>query len=110
MILTAETHPLTWRLRADKAPVWLDKYRSKQGYAAVENAIGKLSPAEVTGLVKDAGLRGRGGAGFPTGVKWSLVPMDPRFDRKYLLCNADEMEPGTYKGSPADGATAASAD
>lgn len=97
MILTAETHPLTWRLRADKAPVWLDEYRSKQGYAAVVNAIGQLSPAEVTGLVKDAGLRGRGGAGFPTGVKWSLVPMDPRFDRKYLLCNADEMEPGTYK-------------
>lgn len=82
MILTAETHPLTWRLRADKAPVWLDEYRSKQGYAAVVNAIGQLSPAEVTGLVKDAGLRGRGGAGFPTGVKWSLVPMDPRFDRK----------------------------
>ena len=97
MIVTSETHPLTWRLRPDRAPVWMDEYRSKQGYDAVTRTVGKLSPTEVTTLVKDAGLRGRGGAGFPTGVKWSLMPMDPRFDRKYLLCNADEMEPGTYK-------------
>jgi hypothetical protein len=48
-------------------------------------------------LVKDSNLRGRGGAGFPTGVKWSLVPMDADAGTKYLLCNADEMEPGTFK-------------
>ena len=97
MILTAEKHPLTWRLRSDAAPVWLDEYKAKQGYAAVEKAYKGMAPQEVTQVVKDAGLRGRGGAGFPTGVKWSLMPMDPKFDRKYLLCNADEMEPGTYK-------------
>ncbi|MBP8773107.1 MAG: NADH-quinone oxidoreductase subunit NuoF [Aeromonadaceae bacterium] len=97
MILTAENHPLTWRLRSDAAPVWLDEYKAKQGYAAVEKAYRGMAPQEVTQVVKDAGLRGRGGAGFPTGVKWSLMPMDPKFDRKYLLCNADEMEPGTYK-------------
>lgn len=97
MILTAEKHPLTWRLRADGAPVWLDEYQRKQGYEAVRKSIGILAPQDVTALVKESGLRGRGGAGFPTGVKWSLVPMGPEYSRKYLLCNADEMEPGTYK-------------
>lgn len=97
MILTAERHPLTWRLRGDGAPVWLDEYESKQGYEAVKNTVGKVSSQDVTSLVKASGLRGRGGAGFPTGVKWSLVPMGEEFPRKYLLCNADEMEPGTYK-------------
>ena len=97
MILTAEKQPLTWRLRSDSQPVWLDEYRAKQGYVAAERAIKGMAPLEVTNLVKEAGLRGRGGAGFPTGVKWSLMPMEARFDRKYLLCNADEMEPGTYK-------------
>lgn len=98
MILSAETHPLTWRLRTDAEPVWLDEFKAKQGYAAVEKVFSTgLAAKDVTQIVKDASLRGRGGAGFPTGVKWSLMPMDPQFDRKYLLCNADEMEPGTYK-------------
>jgi NADH-quinone oxidoreductase subunit F len=96
MIRTAETHPLTWRLRADQQPVWFDEYRAKQGYVGAEKALA-MAPTAVTDQVKAAGLRGRGGAGFPTGVKWSLVPMDPKFDKKYILCNADEMEPGTYK-------------
>ena len=96
MILTAETHPLTWRLRADQQPVWFDEYKSKQGYVGAEKALAMAS-TDVTNIVKGAGLRGRGGAGFPTGVKWSLVPMDEKFDKKYILCNADEMEPGTYK-------------
>lgn len=96
MIRTAETHPLTWRLRADEQPVWFDEYRAKQGYVGAEKALA-MAPTAVTEQVKTAGLRGRGGAGFPTGVKWSLVPMDDQFDKKYLLCNADEMEPGTYK-------------
>lgn len=96
MIRTAETHPLTWRLRADQQPVWFDEYRAKQGYVGAETALA-MAPTAVTDQVKAAGLRGRGGAGFPTGVKWSLVPMDPKFDKKYILCNADEMEPGTYK-------------
>jgi len=65
------------------------------GYAALEKAL-EMGPDEVTGVVKDSGLRGRGGAGFPTGVKWSFMPKD---DGKphYLLCNADESEPGTFK-------------
>ena len=96
MIRTAETHPLTWRLRVDQQPVWFDEYRAKQGYVGAEKALA-MAPTAVTDQVKAAGLRGRGGAGFPTGVKWSLVPMDPQFDKKYILCNADEMEPGTYK-------------
>jgi len=57
-----------------------------------------MVPAEVTNLVKSSNLLGRGGAGFPTGIKWSLVPMDNNNSKpKYLVCNADEMEPGTFK-------------
>jgi NADH-quinone oxidoreductase, F subunit len=96
MIRTADSHPLTWRLRVDQQPVWFEEYRAKQGYVGAEKALA-MAPTAVTDQVKAAGLRGRGGAGFPTGVKWSLVPMDPKFDKKYILCNADEMEPGTYK-------------
>jgi len=65
------------------------------GYSALKKAL-QMDPDEVTSTVKDSGLRGRGGAGFPTGVKWSFMPKD---DGKphYLLCNADESEPGTFK-------------
>ena len=56
-----------------------------------------MSPADVQGVVKASNLRGRGGAGFPTGVKWGLIPMGPDAGAKYLVCNADEMEPGTFK-------------
>lgn len=56
----------------------------------------KMTPGDVIDIVKSSGLRGRGGAGFPTGLKWSFVPQD--VDKpKYLLCNADESEPGTFK-------------
>jgi NADH-quinone oxidoreductase subunit F len=92
-----ETHPLTWRL-AHGAPVLdIDAYEALAGYAAVRKALREMEPPAVTQLVKDANLRGRGGAGFPTGVKWSLVPMGPDAGPKYLICNADEMEPGTFK-------------
>ncbi|WP_195432656.1 NADH-quinone oxidoreductase subunit NuoF [Morganella morganii] len=94
---SAETHPLTWRLRDDHQPVWLDEYRSKNGYAGAERALKGMAPDEITNLVKDAGLKGRGGAGFSTGLKWSLMPKDESMNIRYLLCNADEMEPGTYK-------------
>ncbi len=97
IIRTEETHPLTWRLRDDKQPVWLDEYRSKSGYRGAEIALKGMAPAEVVSLVKDAGLKGRGGAGFSTGLKWSLMPKDESMNIRYLLCNADEMEPGTYK-------------
>ncbi|MGL4355247.1 MAG: NADH-quinone oxidoreductase subunit NuoF [Aeromonas popoffii] len=92
-----ETHPLTWRLRDDGQPVWLDEYQNKQGYEAARKALGQMSPDEIVGTVKDAGLKGRGGAGFSTGVKWGLMPKDESMNIRYLLCNADEMEPNTYK-------------
>lgn len=97
IIRTPETHPLTWRLRDDEQPVWLDEYRSKNGYEGARKALTGLSPDEIVNQVKDAGLKGRGGAGFSTGLKWSLMPKDESMNIRYLLCNADEMEPGTYK-------------
>ncbi|MCG3170168.1 MAG: NADH-quinone oxidoreductase subunit F [Pseudomonadales bacterium] len=94
---TPETHPLTWRLDHGAPVETLAAYEALAGYAAARRALADLEPAALTQLVKDANLRGRGGAGFPTGVKWSLVPMGADAGRKYLLCNADEMEPGTFK-------------
>lgn len=94
---TPETHPLTWRLREDGQPVWLAEYESKKGYAAARLAYATLSPAEIAEQVKNAGLKGRGGAGFSTGVKWSLMPSEEDGGPRYLLCNADEMEPNTWK-------------
>jgi NADH-quinone oxidoreductase subunit F len=73
----------------------LDIYRKTGGFQAFEKAVTKMQPAEVTEVVKASGLRGRGGAGFPTGVKWSFIPAGvyPR----YVVANADESEPGTFK-------------
>lgn len=73
-----------------------DEYRSVGGFGALTKALGTMTPAEVQQNVIDSGLRGRGGAGFPTGKKWSFVPRDLPGPR-YLICNCDEMEPGTYK-------------
>ena len=73
-----------------------DDYRASGGFEAVAKALGTMSPADVQQQVIDSGLRGRGGAGFPTGRKWSFVPRDLPGPR-YLICNSDEMEPGTYK-------------
>jgi NADH-quinone oxidoreductase subunit F len=96
---SAETHPLTWRLdKLGSQPLDLATYESLEGFAALRRAIGELTPEAVQALVKEANLRGRGGAGFPAGVKWSLVPMGESAPKqKYLICNADEMEPGTFK-------------
>ncbi len=76
----------------------LAAYRKSGGYEAVGKAL-KMTPSEVTDLVKDSGLRGRGGAGFPTGMKWSFVPKDNP-NPTYLVVNADESEPGTCKDMP----------
>lgn len=71
-------------------------YRSKGGYASVEKALKTMTPDAVTEEVKKSGLRGRGGAGFPTGMKWSFLAK-PEGVPRYLVCNADESEPGTFK-------------
>jgi NADH-quinone oxidoreductase subunit F len=73
-----------------------DVYRKKGGYASVEKALKTMTPDQVTEQVKASGLRGRGGAGFPAGMKWSFL--DKKSDKpRYLVCNADESEPGTFK-------------
>jgi NADH-quinone oxidoreductase subunit F len=69
-------------------------WRARGGYEALEKALA-MDPAEIQTLVKDSGLRGRGGAGFPTGIKWSFMKPDGKVH--YLCCNADESEPGTFK-------------
>ena len=73
-----------------------DVYRKNGGYASVEKALKKMTPEEVVEEVKKSGLRGRGGAGFPTGMKWSFLAK-PEGVPRYLVCNADESEPGTFK-------------
>ena len=73
----------------------IDVYRQNGGFAAFEKAVKSMKPDEVTAIVKDSGLRGRGGAGFPTGMKWSF--MDKNSWPHYVVANADESEPGTFK-------------
>ncbi|MEV0298528.1 NADH-quinone oxidoreductase subunit NuoF [Nocardia sp. NPDC050710] len=81
----------------------LDTYRRNDGYRALRKAL-RMEPDAVIQTVKDAGLRGRGGAGFPTGMKWSFIPQGPGPDGvakpHYLVVNADESEPGTCKDIP----------
>jgi NADH-quinone oxidoreductase subunit F len=74
----------------------IDVYLKEGGYQAVRKALTKMKPAEIMEEVKKASLRGRGGAGFPAGVKWGFVPQKPG-TAKYLCVNADEGEPGTFK-------------
>ena len=74
----------------------LQDYERAGGYQALRKVVEKAQPAEVTAMVMKSGLRGRGGAGFPTGVKWGFLPKGYQGPR-YLCCNADESEPGTFK-------------
>ncbi|AAM67719.1 NADH-quinone oxidoreductase subunit NuoF [Buchnera aphidicola] len=97
IIPTEETHPLTWRLRNDRETVWIEEYCKKNGYFSLKKALKTMCPEDVVHLIKESGLKGRGGAGFSTGLKWSLMSKDNSSKIRYLLCNADEMEPGTYK-------------
>ncbi|WP_040796617.1 NADH-quinone oxidoreductase subunit NuoF [Nocardia higoensis] len=88
----------------DDPQAWtLASYLSRDGYGAVRKAL-RMEPDEVIQAVKDAGLRGRGGAGFPTGLKWGFIPQGPGPDGAvqphYLVVNADESEPGTCKDIP----------
>src|SRR6516165_3485821 len=77
----------------------IDVYLANEGYRALEKALKQMTPEAIIDEVKRSNLRGRGGAGFPTGMKWSFVPKDsPK--PKYVICNADESEPGSCKDRP----------
>jgi NADH-quinone oxidoreductase subunit F len=90
--------PLTQYIRAGERPLTLSEYDKAGGYRAVHKALKEMTPDEIITVVRDANLLGRGGAGFPTGLKWSLVPKKTDNDEpRYLLANADEMEPGAFK-------------
>jgi NADH-quinone oxidoreductase subunit F len=89
--------PLTRNIKPDLSAVALKEYRQAGGYEGLRKALTEMAPADVIAAVRDSGLRGRGGAGFPTGVKWSLVPRGEAAGQKYVVVNADEMEPGTFK-------------
>ncbi|MDH3298029.1 MAG: NADH-quinone oxidoreductase subunit NuoF [Gemmatimonadota bacterium] len=79
----------------DESARRLNVWQEYGGYAALAKAVG-MDATQITGIVKDSGLRGRGGAGFPTGLKWSFMPQEPTGPH-YLCCNADESEPGAFK-------------
>lgn len=74
----------------------IDTYEKHGGYQAIRKAVPNIAPEQLTDMVKQSWLRGRGGAGFQTGLKWSFIPKDPTLP-KYLVCNCDESEPGTFK-------------
>jgi NADP-reducing hydrogenase subunit HndC len=77
-------------------PTNIEDYILHDGYEAIGKVLSSMSPAEVVEVIKASGLRGRGGAGFPTGVKWGFVAKTDQ-KKKYVICNADESEPGTFK-------------
>jgi len=88
------------KLLLDKANVpgirTYEVYRREGGYRSVEKALKEMNPESIVEEVKKSGLRGRGGAGFPTGMKWSFIAK-PEGVPRHLVCNADESEPGTFK-------------
>src|SRR5262245_9268807 len=98
--MTAVTEqPLTKNMRPDGSAMDLRTYEQAGGYQAIRKVLhGGMTAKAVTSEVKEANLRGRGGAGFPTGSKWSFVPLGRDVPNPtYLICNADEMEAGTFK-------------
>jgi NADH-quinone oxidoreductase E subunit len=95
----AEVPVISWRWGIPNSRT-LDVYRRNDGYLALEKALKEMTPDQIIDEVKKSNLRGRGGAGFPTGMKWSFVPKETGGKPKYILCNADESEPGTCKDRP----------
>jgi NADH-quinone oxidoreductase subunit F len=90
--------PLTKNIRPGEEPFNLKEYERAGGYQALRKALTGMTPQEIIKLVRESNLRGRGGAGFPTGVKWGLMPVGDDLTRpRYLIANTDEMEPGTFK-------------
>ena len=92
----SQTPQLLFKNRVPGKTVFLKEFSANGGYQGLKTAIQTMTPLEIRELVKASALRGRGGAGFPTGVKWGFFPAD-KPGIKYLVCNCDEMEPGTYK-------------
>ena len=90
---------LTRNIGVDQKPTDLKAYEANGGYQGLRKAMAGMSPEECQTVISDSNLRGRGGAGFPAGMKWSFVPSGDKCTpgHKYLVCNADEMEPGTFK-------------
>ncbi|MFM1897289.1 MAG: hypothetical protein RLZZ385_2363 [Pseudomonadota bacterium] len=96
--MTTMDRPLTRNIDMSRPPFDLRQYKAAGGYESLRLIAGGMIPGDMLQRVKDSGLKGRGGAGFPTGLKWSFVPMgDTAPKQKYLVVNADEMEPGTFK-------------
>lgn len=93
----ATERPLTKDMKPNGEALTLKEYERAGGYEGIRKAL-RMAPKEITDLVIKSGLRGRGGAGFPTGSKWTFVPIGKDAPHpKYLVANADEMEPGTFK-------------
>lgn len=92
--MAADYEPILLRNRGQEGSTRLDTYRAGGGYQALEKALKRMTPDEVVEEVKRANLRGRGGAGFPAGVKWGFLPKDREVT--YLCVNADESEPPTF--------------
>ena len=94
------TLPAEQRIVLERAgvidPYSIDDYLTYDGYSALGHAVTEMTPQQVIDVLNKSGLRGRGGAGFPTGLKWSFVAK-AKGDQKYVICNADESEPGTFK-------------
>ncbi len=91
------SEPIIFNTLKFDQPWTLENYLKVGGYQALRKMLTeKISPEEIIAEVKTSGLRGRGGAGFPTGLKWSFMPRNYKGD-KYLVCNSDEGEPGTCK-------------
>ncbi|MBQ4313408.1 MAG: NAD(P)H-dependent oxidoreductase subunit E, partial [Clostridia bacterium] len=76
-------------------PEVIEEYIAMDGYAALGKVLTEMTPEEVIQCIKDSGLRGRGGGGFPTGLKWSFAAAN-QADQKYVACNADEGDPGAF--------------
>ncbi|MEF8725443.1 MAG: NADH-quinone oxidoreductase subunit NuoF [Candidatus Bipolaricaulota bacterium] len=87
--------PLVLKNRGLIDPEKIDEYIARDGYKALEKALTSMTPEEIVNEIKDSGLRGRGGAGFPTGQKWEFARA-AEGEEKYLVCNADEGDPGAY--------------
>jgi NADH-quinone oxidoreductase subunit F len=95
MTVALEYAPVLLTHPGRRTPVSLAEYQAEEGYAGWRKALQTMTPDQVVEEVKASGLRGRGGAGFPTGAKWGFIPKAP--GAKYVAVNADESEPGTFK-------------